>query len=81
MGGMNGVPIHEALYSTVNHMEQIRSTAPVPTKSLSYVSDVHKGIGESIKATGQPPTQVFYCDQPQGIGYILYPNKMLTINL
>jgi hypothetical protein len=66
MGGLNGVPIHEALYTTSNHFEEARATAMVPTKSLAYVTDLYKGICESLKNTGQPQTQVLYCDQPQG---------------
>jgi hypothetical protein len=66
MGGLKGVPIHEALYTTCNEFEEARSTAMVPTKSLSYVSDVYKGIKASLERTGQQPTRVLYCDQPEG---------------
>jgi hypothetical protein len=63
---MKGVPINEALYSTLNQFEETRSTAMTPTKSLSYVCGVYQGIKKSLEVTCQPPTQVFYCDQPQG---------------
>jgi hypothetical protein len=69
MGGMKGVPIHEALYSTINEYEEAHSSAMVPTKALSYVSEVYKGIKTSLEKTEQEPTQVIYCDQPEGASF------------
>jgi len=69
MGGLKGVPIHEALYSTINEYEEARSLAMVPTKALSYVSEVYKGIKTSLEKTEQEPTQVIYCDQPEGASF------------
>jgi hypothetical protein len=66
---MKGVPIHEALYSTINEYEEARSSAMVPTKALSYVSEVYKGIKTSLEKTEQEPTQVIYCDQPEGASF------------
>ena len=66
MGGMKGVPIHEVLYSTINECEEAHSSAMVPTKALSYVSEVYKGIKMSLEKTEQEPMQVIYCDHPEG---------------
>ena len=41
----------------------------VPTKALSYVSEVYKGIKTSLEKTEQEPTQVIYCDQPEGVSF------------
>ena len=69
MGGMKGVPIHKALYSMINEYEEAHNSAMVPTKALSYVSEVYEGIKTSLEKTEQEPTQVIYCDQPEGASF------------
>lgn len=74
MGGLNGLRMHEASYTNVNQFEEIRSLALVPSKSLSFVTELLKGVLAGLVANNHPPCSLVYTDNPQGmlVSYELY---------
>ncbi|KAF7363971.1 hypothetical protein MSAN_01055600 [Mycena sanguinolenta] len=65
-GKLKGEPVHTALYSVVNEYEEVRATTLCLTKAMPFVQGLYEGIEKGLKEHGHKPTQVVYCDQPQG---------------
>lgn len=63
---VNGVPVHDALYTLVNEYEEIRGQALTLTKSLSYIQGMISGISEGLKIHGYPPTEYMWTDNAKG---------------
>ena len=71
-GKLKGEPIHPALYSVVNENEEVRATTWCLTKAMPFVQGLYKGIEKGLREHGHQPTQVVYCDQPQGMFYYVF---------
>ena len=67
MGGLNGERIHEASYTNVNQLEEIRSLSLVALKSLAFVVDQLKGVAAGLKEHGHPPCGLVYTDSLQSM--------------
>ncbi|KAJ6470658.1 hypothetical protein C8R47DRAFT_1148854 [Mycena vitilis] len=65
VGGLKGQPLFSCAYTWVNEHEEIRGHALAQSKSLEYSKDMAEGIGQGLKDSGNPPTQLFYTDSPQ----------------
>ncbi|KAF8163895.1 hypothetical protein K438DRAFT_1942002 [Mycena galopus ATCC 62051] len=66
-GKLKGEPIHSALYSVMNENEEVRATTMCLTKAMPFVQGLYEGIEKGLREHGHEPTQVVYCNQPQGM--------------
>ena len=51
----------------MNEREEVQATNLCLTKAMPFVQGLYEGIEKGLREHGHRPTQVVYCDQPQGM--------------